>query len=76
MLLPWVQIDPTAFCTAEEFEKACETLKDFCSIRTESIRRQLDGELSTDSSEQERQAMVDASELDLLSMGALVLGYE
>ena len=76
LLSPWIEKDPTAFCTEEEFEKACETLKEFCTCRTESIRRQLAGELSADSNEQERQAMVDASKLNLLNMGALVLGYE
>ena len=43
-------------------------------IRTESIRRQLAGELSTVSEEQEKQDMVDASDLDLQSLGALVVG--
>ena len=74
MLLPWIEKDPTAFCTAEESLKACETMKAFFACRTESIRRQLAGELSTISEEQERQAMVDASGLDLLSMGALEVG--
>ncbi len=74
MLLPWIEKDPTAFCTAEEFRKACETMKAFLVCRTESIRRQLAGELSAVSQEQERQAMADASGLDLLSLGALTVG--
>lgn len=74
MLLPWIEKDPTAFCTADEFQAACETMKVFLAIRTESIRRQLAGELSTVSEEQETQAMVDASGLDLQSLGALVVG--
>ena len=74
MLLPWIEKDPTAFCTAEEFQTACETMKTFLAIRTESIRRQLAGELSTVSEEQEEQAQVDASGLDLRSLGALVVG--
>ena len=74
MLLPWVQKDPTAFCTADEFETACESLKKFYTYRTESVRRQLAGELSTVSGEQEPQAMVDVSDLDIMSMGALALG--
>ena len=74
MLLPWIEKDPTAFCTAEEFRKACETLKAFLACRTESIRRQLTGELSAVSEEQEKQAMVDASGFDFQSLGALVVG--
>ena len=76
MLLPWIQKDPTAFCSAEEFEEACETLKAVLTCRTESVRRQLAGELSTVSEEQEKQDMVDASEINLLKTGALVLGKD
>ena len=74
ILLPWIEKDPTAPCGAEEFRKACDTMKAFLAIRTESIRRQLAGELSTVSEAQEEQAMVDASDLDLASLGALVVG--
>ena len=74
MLLPWIEKDPTAFCTAEEFQTACETLKSFLAIRTESIRRQLAGELSAVSEEQDARAMADASDIDLQSLGALVVG--
>ena len=74
MLLPWIQTDPTAFCSAEEFEAACDTLKEFLACRTESVRRQLAGELSADSEEQTREEMTDASAIRIQSMGALVLG--
>ena len=57
-----------------EFQTACETMKSFLTIRTESIRRQLAGELSTVSEEQDLRAMVDASDLGLQSLGALVVG--
>ena len=74
LLLPWIQKDPTAFCSAEEFETACETLKEFLACRTESVRRQLAGELSADSGKQEQEDRVDASGIRILNMGALVLG--
>ena len=74
MLLPWIEKDPTAFCAADEFQTACETMKTFLAIRTESILRQLDGEISTVSEEQEEQDMMDASGLDLQSLGVLVVG--
>lgn len=76
MLLPWIEKDPTAFCSVEAFRKACETMKTFLGCRTESIRRQLAGELSTVSEEQKEQDRVDAFGLDLLSLGALVVGME
>ncbi len=74
MLLPWIEKDPTSFCTIEEYQTACDTMKEFLPIRTESICRQLTGELSTVSAEQDVQAMVDASGLDLQCLGALVVG--
>ena len=49
-------------------------MKAFLNCRTESIRRQLAGELSAVSDEQDEQAIVDASGLNLLSLGALAVG--
>ena len=49
-------------------------MKAFLACRTESIRRQLAGELSADTGEQDPQAMVDASDLNLRDLGALVFG--
>ncbi len=74
MLLPYVQKDPTAFCTAEEYEKACETLKQFCLRRAESIRRQLAGDLAMSSEFQDPHAMVDALDLRVIDMGAFLAG--
>ncbi len=74
MLLPWIEKDPTAFCNAEAFQTACEMMKSFFAIRTESIRRQLAGELPTVSEAQEKRNMVDASGLELRNLGALVVG--
>ena len=66
---PW-----TLFCDVEAFQTACETMKSFLAIRTESIRRQLAGELPTVSEAQETRDMVDASGLELRSLGALIVG--
>ena len=60
----YVEKDPTAFCTYEEFQKGVATLKEFCSLRTESVKLQLSG--STDS--------VDASDLNLSDMGTMSHG--
>lgn len=60
----YVENDPTAFCTFEEFQKGVAALKEFCSLRTESIKLQLSG--STD--------LVDASTLNLSDMGTMSHG--
>ena len=42
MLFPYVEKDPTAFCTPAEFTLAFQTMQSFCMLRAESIRHQLD----------------------------------
>lgn len=44
LIAPYVEKDPTKFCTYEEFETGVSALKEFCSLREESIRLQLAGE--------------------------------
>ena len=61
MIAPYVQNDPTAFCTYEEFQIGAETLKQFCLKRAQSVTRQLSGE----------ETLVDASELTLSDMGTM-----
>ena len=71
LIRPYVEKDPTAFYTVEEFDTAVETLKQFCLLRAESIRKQLDGSLSTQTSQQEADARVDASGLNVNVMGGM-----
>ncbi len=61
MIAPYVQNDPTAFCTYEEFQTGAETLKQFCLKRAQSVTHQLSGE----------ETLVDASELTLSDMGTM-----
>lgn len=70
MLRPYVAKDPTAFYTVEEFDRAIEILRAFCSLRAQSVRRQLSGALASVSSEQKAEDMVDASALTLSDMGS------
>ena len=70
MLYPYIEKDPSAFYTADEFTKAYENLKQFCLLRAKSIRLQLDGELSTKDDEQDASKKVDASSIDISSMGS------
>ena len=69
MLLPYVEQDPTAFYTPEEFTAAYETLREVSLLRAESIRRQLDGELSTVTERQSKGDRVDASGFIIADMG-------
>ena len=61
---PYVEKDPTKFCTAEEFEIGVSALQQFVQLRSESIGQQLAGE----------EAAVDASGLNLSDMGSMSQG--
>ena len=61
LISPYVERDPTKFCTYEEFELGAETLREFCLLRAESIGYQLAGEDVT----------ADASGLDISAMGSM-----
>ncbi len=78
LIAPYVEKDPTAFCTYEEFETGVETLRSFCEKRTESVRGQLDGTIpSTDAGQQaDSSALIDASALTLSDMGSMGVGGE
>ena len=66
LIAPYVEKDPTSFYTYDEFEKGTDTLRQFCTLRTESIRLQLEnGETSEDMN------YVDASSLTLSDMGSM-----
>ncbi|ETP72905.1 CotH protein [Lachnospiraceae bacterium JC7] len=70
MLLPYVEKDATAFYTADEFKTAFDTIKEFITLRAESIKKQLAGELSTKTDEQDESAKVDASGITISDMGS------
>ena len=64
LIKSYVEKDPTAFYTYEEFETGVETLRQFCSLRSESISMQLEsGETTTD------MGYADASGITLSDMG-------
>jgi hypothetical protein len=78
LIAPYVEKDPTAFCSYEEFETGLETLRSFCEKRTESVRGQLDGTIpSTGEGQQaDSSALIDASALTLSDMGSMGGGGE
>jgi len=71
MISPYVESDPTKFCTYEEFEKGIDTLKKFCLLRAESINAQLNGTIASTSDKQEKETFIDASDLSISNMGSM-----
>ena len=69
MIRPYVESDPTAFYTVEEFDEAVDTLKQFCELRSQSVVKQLSGELGSTSDTQKAEDKVDASNLTLSKTG-------
>ncbi len=66
LIKSYVEKDPTAFYTYEEFEAGVETMREFCRLRSESISMQLaNGETTSNMS------YVDASGLTLSDMGSM-----
>ena len=66
LINPYVEKDPTAFYTYEEFETGVETMRQFCNLRSKSISMQLsNGETANNMS------YVDASDLTLSNMGSM-----
>ena len=43
LIAPYVEKDPTKFCTYEEFQTGVDTLREFCLLRAESVSGQLEG---------------------------------
>jgi len=69
MIRSYVEKDTYASYTVDEFDTAVENLQLFGELRAESIRKQLDGELSTVTTEQDASSQVDASSLNITAMG-------
>ena len=61
MIRPYVEKDPTKFCTTEEFEAGVEAISDFVSLRGEAVSRQLAGDGSA----------VETGDLKLSDMGSM-----
>lgn len=72
MIAPYVEKDPTKFCTYEEFTKGAKALEQFCLLRAESVSGQLDGTIpsTSDGQAEDSSALVDGSGVDLGSTGS------
>lgn len=73
LIAPYVEKDPTKFCSYEEFDRGVEVLREFCLLRAESIRGQLAGTIpsTSEGQEQDKGALVDASGISLPQMGTM-----
>ena len=71
LIAPYVQTDPTAFCSYEDHQLAVDTLLEVCSLRAESVRGQLAGRYPATLAQQAEHpgVGVDASHLDLRTLG-------
>ncbi len=76
MIRPYVESDPTSFYTIDEFDEATEALKEFCLLRAESVRGQLDGTIPSTSEGQaeDSSTLIDTGDLDLSVMGTMNAG--
>lgn len=66
LIRPYVEKDPTRFCTTEEFEEGVEALEQFVTLRAEAVSRQLAGDTTA----------VDIEGLTLSDMGTMQNGGE
>lgn len=71
MISPYVESDPTKFCTYEEFEQGIDTLKEFCLLRAESVNAQMSGIIASTSDDQDKETFIDASNLSISDMGSM-----
>lgn len=71
MIAPYVKKDPTAFCSYEDYLLAVDTITNFCLLRAESVRGQLNGTIPATIAGQleDKSNFVDASSVWLPDMG-------
>ena len=61
LIKPYVEKDPTKFCSYQDFENGVEAMLSFCKLRSESVRLQLSGS----------DARVNASGLSISALGVM-----
>lgn len=76
LLDEYVEKDPTKFCSYEDFMDGISALREFCYLRSESIKGQLNGAIPSTSEGQteNKSALIDASSLNLSDMGTMNMG--
>ncbi|KNZ43513.1 CotH kinase family protein [Acetobacterium bakii] len=78
LISTYVEDDPTAFCTYDEYENGVAVLKQFCDLRAESISGQLAGTIPATTTGQSEQpdTLIDASTIDIAAMGSNLMGKD
>lgn len=73
MIAPYVEKDENAFFSYEEFEQGVAALRQFCTLRAQSVSGQLSGEIPSteDGQSVDSSALVSADGLDLSDMGGM-----
>lgn len=73
MIDKYVKKDPTKFCTYDEYQKGVTAINDFCRLRSESVKGQLNGMIpsTTDGQSADNSALIDTSSLNVSDMGTM-----
>lgn len=73
LISPYVEKDPTKFCTYDEFTEGVAALKEFCTLRAESVRGQLDGTIpsTSDAQSEDSFALISGSSVNISAMGSM-----
>jgi uncharacterized protein with FMN-binding domain len=73
LIAPYVERDPTKFCSYDDFLLAVDTFRGFCLLRAQSVRGQLEGAIpSTIRGQQaDSSSFIDASHIWVPDMGEL-----
>lgn len=73
MIAPYVKEDPTAFCSFVDWQQAVKTIADFCSLRAESVRGQLDGTIPSTIAAQanDKSSFINADHIWLPDLGEI-----
>ena len=76
MIRPYVEKDQNSFYSVEEFDEGVSNLLTYCSLRTQSIRGQLDGTIPSTTSGQRANSssLVDGSSMNVSAMGSMNTG--
>lgn len=76
LISPYVEKDPTKFCTYDEFTAGVAALKEFCTLRAESVRGQLDGTIpsTSDAQSEDSSALISGSSVSISAMGSMNVG--
>ncbi len=76
MIAPYVEKDPTKFCTYEEFLSGASALKKFCLLRAQSVSGQLNGDIASLAEEQDSSTFIDTGDLNMSDMGSMNNGRD